>query len=248
VQRLLVSVRGPKEALEAAKGGAAIVDVEYPASALGTPYPLNISDVRHRLNVHGFKRIALSTNIGEQQLVRATACQAALGVATAGADAIKFGLAELSLEAAAYLGKALVRTVRHWHEGKRTYPAVFVDKDMQRFFKPLADGPKLVRAIGADGLLVDTFNKAIGKGLLDFVRVEQIASLASTLHDQGRELWVAGSITLAELPTLWETGVDLVCVRGAACAPGKGSGRFGEVRQDIVRQLVSTIPRRRSKP
>ena len=40
--RLLVSVRGPNEALAAAEGGAHIADVEYPASALGTPYPLNI--------------------------------------------------------------------------------------------------------------------------------------------------------------------------------------------------------------
>lgn len=44
--RLLVSVRGPKEALAAAEGGAHIADVEYPASALGTPYPLNIKAVR----------------------------------------------------------------------------------------------------------------------------------------------------------------------------------------------------------
>ena len=36
---LLVSIRGPVEALAAAKGGAKIAYVEYPASALGTPYP-----------------------------------------------------------------------------------------------------------------------------------------------------------------------------------------------------------------
>ena len=35
LQRLLVSVRGPNEAVAAAKGGAHIADVEYPASALG---------------------------------------------------------------------------------------------------------------------------------------------------------------------------------------------------------------------
>ncbi len=31
--RLLISVRGPNEALEAAKGGAHIADVEFPGSA-----------------------------------------------------------------------------------------------------------------------------------------------------------------------------------------------------------------------
>ena len=89
MQRLLVSVRGPKEALAAIKGGAQIADVEYPASALGTPYPLNIMTVRNRLNKAGYKKIPVSTNIGEVPGVRASSCQAALGVSTSGADLIK---------------------------------------------------------------------------------------------------------------------------------------------------------------
>ena len=76
--RLLVSVRGPDEALAAAEGGAHIADVEYPASALGTPYPLNIKAVREHLDEQGFKDMPISTNIGEDQPVRSTACQAGL--------------------------------------------------------------------------------------------------------------------------------------------------------------------------
>ena len=71
--RLLVSVRGPTEALAAARGGAHIADVEYPASALGTPYPLNIKAVRDRLNNEGFSQVPISTNIGEDQPRRSTA-------------------------------------------------------------------------------------------------------------------------------------------------------------------------------
>lgn len=44
--RLLVSVRGPQEALAAAEGAAHIADVEYPASALGSSYALNIKGNR----------------------------------------------------------------------------------------------------------------------------------------------------------------------------------------------------------
>ena len=80
-QRLLVSVRGKNEALTAWKGGAKIIDVEYPVSALGTPYPLNIVAVRAVLP----KAARVSTNIGEEQPVRGTACQAAIGVSVAGA-------------------------------------------------------------------------------------------------------------------------------------------------------------------
>jgi len=77
MQKLLVSIRGYNEAKEAASGGAHIADVEYPATALGTPYPLNILSVRTRLNKEGYKKVELSTNIGEIQTNRATACQAA---------------------------------------------------------------------------------------------------------------------------------------------------------------------------
>jgi uncharacterized protein (UPF0264 family) len=121
MQKLLVSVRGAKEAIQAVKGGAHIADVEYPASALGTPYPLNIRTVRNRLNKMGYKKVLISTNIGENPIVRASSCQAALGVATAGADIIKCGLAELPLEAAACLGEIIVRTVKNIIQRKRLY-------------------------------------------------------------------------------------------------------------------------------
>ncbi|MCC6682210.1 MAG: hypothetical protein IT445_15015 [Phycisphaeraceae bacterium] len=243
-QRLLISVRGPVEAIAAAKGDAHIADVEYPASALGTPYPLNIAAVRKRLNTNGFRGTLVSTNIGEVPNERANACQAALGVATAGADLIKFGLAELPLEAAAYLGKQIVRTVREWHLKKNLYPAVFVDDDMQRFFKVFRDSVPLAQQINADGVLIDTFNKSIGKGLLDYCTLSDIKAWVQRMHKIKKEAWIAGSITKDELPDLWATGVNVICVRGAACKQVKISGRFGTVDRQIVAELVQTIPKR----
>ena len=87
--RLLVSVRGPNEALAAADGGAHIADVDYPASALGTLHPLNIRAVRQHLDDAGFKNTPISTNLGEEQPVRSKVCQAALCVVVAGAGNIK---------------------------------------------------------------------------------------------------------------------------------------------------------------
>ena len=241
-QRLLVSVRGRNEALTAARAGAAIVDAEYPASALGTPYPLNIQAVRTSLDKAGMKKASVSTNIGERQHERANACQAALGVAVAGADLIKFGLAELPLEPAVYLGREIVRSVRHWFPAKRLFPAVFLDKPLRRFFDPFEQGPELVRRIGADGLLIDTFNKSIGRGLLDYCDTNDLRRWVRRLHASRREAWIAGSIQREELPALWATGVDVICVRGAACKPGRTAGRFGEVDLGVVVALVKTIP------
>lgn len=242
MQKLLVSIRGSVEAIEAAKGGAQIADVEYPASALGTPYPLNIHNVRTELNKANFSNVLVSTNIGEVQQVRASACQAALGVAIAGADLIKFGLAEQSPEAAIYLAKNIVRTVKKLSDNsKKLYPAVFVDEDMTRFFKPLDHGVDLVKESNADGLLIDTYNKLIGKSLLDYMSLDEIAKFVDNMHSINKEAWIAGSVQEFELPNLWETGVDVICVRGAACSSVKGRGRFGTVKKEIVGKLVNTI-------
>jgi uncharacterized protein (UPF0264 family) len=243
LQRLLVSVRGPVEAIEAANGGALIADVEFPASALGTPYPLNIDAVRRRLRQHRFRKVFVSTNIGEDQAVRATACQAALGVASAGADLIKCGLAKLSPEEATYLGDSIVRTVRFWHPSKKVYPAVFIDDELRRTFDPFDHGPTLAAAIKANGVLIDTYDKGIGRGLLDYCSAGELAKWVAVMHKQRREAWIAGSITLEQLPQLWRTGVDVICVRGAAVEALRAGDRFGEVRKRLVKELVSTIPR-----
>jgi len=239
--RLLVSVRGPKEAVAAAQGGAHIADVEYPGSALGTPYPLNIRLVRDELDKNGFNKMPISTNIGEKQTNWSTACQAALGVAVAGANYVKCGLAELTPKAAVRLGGNLVRTVRNWCPEVKVYPAVFPEEDFVDLFDPLTDGPALVKEIDCDGLLIDTFHKNIGMGLLDYYSIDQIGSFVETLHALSKEAWIAGSVTLRELPTLWRTGVDVVCVRGAACASSAEKDRFGAVSTDVVKELVATL-------
>lgn len=239
MQRLLVSIRGPIEALEAAKGGAHIADVEYPASALGTPYPLNIFTVRKRLDRNGFNKIPISTNIGEEQKVRASSCQAALGVALVGADYIKLGFAGLNYEEAVYLGNSIVRTIKKWFPKKKVYPAVFPEHKYSKLFDPLRDGPKLVAEIKCNGLLIDTFKKDIGRGLLDYYTIKQLKKFVNDLHKIGKEAWLAGSITKEQLPALWQTGVDVICVRGATCEKLEGDLRFGEVKKQIVKELLS---------
>lgn len=238
MQRLLVSVRGPNEALAAAKGGAHIIDVEDPTSALGTPYPLNIKAVRDRLESEGFSHLPISTNIGEEQRIRSSACQAALGVAVAGADYIKCGLAGLDPKVAAYLARNLVRTVKEWRPDCKVYPAVFPEEEFTFSFDPLIDGPGLVRQIESDGLLIDTYYKHIDKGLLDYYSSEQVHQLVEVLHGLGRESWIAGSLTRDQVTRLWATGVDVICVRAAACSSDERTHRLGTVESGLVTALL----------
>jgi uncharacterized protein (UPF0264 family) len=241
MQRLLVSVRGPIEALNAIRGGAHIADVEYPQSALGTVYPLNIVGVRNRLDRNNFKKIPISTNIGEKQKIKSSSCQAALGVALAGADYIKLGFAGLDFNEAVDLGGSIVRTIKHWFPKKKVYPAVFPEHKYSKKFNPLKNGSELVKKIDCDGLLIDTFNKDIGKGLLDYYSVDELRKFVTDLHKIGKEAWLAGSVTAEQLPELWETKVDVICVRGAACEKLEGKIRFGKVKTKIVEKLVKKM-------
>lgn len=236
-QKLLVSIRGKREAVAAYEGGAHIIDVEYPASALGTPYPLNICTVRSTLS----GKVAVATNIGEEQTKRSTACQAALGVALAGADIIKAGLAKYKFSDAEYLGCNIVRTIKRWFPKKKVIPALFADKKLRQILDPFKNGPLLGSRISADGILIDTFFKEKGKKLLDLTDIQEISDFVRSCHKNRIEAWLAGSITEEQLPSLWETGVDVICVRGAACLSVASKGRFGQISTGLVRRLVDTI-------
>ena len=238
-QRLLVSIRGKKEALAAVKGGAHIADVEFPASALGTPYPLNIRSVKNAMP----KNIKVATNIGEEQTGRSNACQAALGVALAGADIVKLGLAKMPLAEAKEFGPALVRTVKKWFPRKQCIPALFADERLSKWYiDPIRQGPELAAHMKTDGLLIDTFDKTLGMGLMDYYSISDVGRFVKKCHDRNIEAWLAGSIAKEELPSLWGAGVDVICIRGAACRKGTGPGRFGEVDTKLVKELAETIP------
>jgi uncharacterized protein (UPF0264 family) len=192
-QHLLVAVRGPNEAAEAVEGGADLVDVEA-ASASGTPYPLNIRGVRDRLVEMGRPDVLVSTSIGKVPHSRALASQAALGVAVAGADIVRFGLAEQTLKSASYLATNLIRTVRALAPGpKKLLPVIYVDEDMRRFLRPFEEGPELAVESKADGVVLDVFNERLGVGVLDTCRPDQIAGFAAALHEHGKEPGCPGS-------------------------------------------------------
>ncbi|MBL7995822.1 hypothetical protein JNM05_10680 [bacterium] len=237
MQKLLVSVRGPKEALVAIVGGARIVDAEYPESALGKVYPLNIATIKSLALKH--KGITVSTNIGEKQLNRKTACQMGLGVATAGADIIKIGMAGLNRDKVEMLTDRVSRTIKHWYPRSKVIPAFFVDTALRKSFDPFIQVAWLANFDKIDGILIDTYNKEIHKDLLDYVDVRKIKSFVDNCHKAKLEAWIAGSIKLTQIKKLWQTGVDVICVRSAAC--GSVTDRGGTVRSELVSQLLPGV-------
>lgn len=238
-QRLLISVRGKNDAIEAVAGGAHIIDVEYPGSALGTPYPLNIQAVRKYVP----KDRLVATNIGEKQHVWATASQAALGVAIAGADIIKVGLAELRPGRAADVMKRVVRNVREWAPEKILIAAFFAEEELRRILDPITQAQQVALTANVEGILIDTFFKERGKGLLAHLTLQQLEEFVERCHQNSLEAWIAGSITNEQMPELWRTGVNVICIREAATIKEGKRGRMGRVSRMLVEELVRTIPK-----
>lgn len=67
------------------------------------------------------------------------------------------------------------------------------------------------------------------------------------MHKLGKEAWVAGSIRKDQLAYLVKIEVDVICVRKAACEELDGHGRFGEVKKDIVRELIIELSNHKSR-
>jgi uncharacterized protein (UPF0264 family) len=88
---------------------------------------------------------------------------------------------------------------------------------------------------GATGVLLDTAYKH-GPGLVRLVSPETLTSWVALAHGAGLTAAVAGKVTADDLPWLFETGADIVGVRGAACE----NGRSSRVVERKVRTLAQT--------
>lgn len=235
----MISVRGKKEAVTAIKGGADIIDAEYPFSALGSAYPLNIRAIRQVTPLDKM----VSTNIGEKQYRWSTSAQAALGVAVAGADVIKVGLGGLrTFESSFVVMDRVVRNVKYWFPNKAMITTLFADWKEAKSINPV-HGAKLAKKAKSAGLLIDTFSKNRDKNLLDYLDYNVLSKIISDCHSSHLKCWLAGSLRYEHLRELWKIGVDVVCVRGAACRGGRERG--AEVELSRVKKLVATKPKQR---
>ena len=235
--KLLVSVVVVGEARAAAEAGADIVDVKNPAEgSLGAPPPEVIEGVRAVVPAE----LPVSAAIGDMPNLPGTAALAALGAARSGATFVKVGLWGVSTEADAV---ALLHTVREAVPGAMVVAGAYADA--QRVpHAPLAPGllPRVAHAAGADVCLLDTAIKD-GRGLLDFLSPDALASLVDEAHAAGLQLALAGALRAEDLPMLAATGADIAGVRSAACGDDRRSGPLEPARVRALRAACAATPR-----
>jgi uncharacterized protein (UPF0264 family) len=235
--KLLVSVVDVGEARAAAAAGADIVDVKNPSEgSLGAPSPAVIAGVRAAIP----GELPVSAAIGDMPNLPGTAALAALGAAHSGATFVKVGLWGVSTEADAV---ALLRAVRDAVPGAVVVAAAYADARRVEH-APLAPEllPRVARGAGVAACLLDTAVKD-GRGLLQWLAPDALASLVADAHAAGLQIALAGALGAEDLPVVRDAGADIAGVRSAACGDGRRSGSLEAARVRALRAACATPPR-----
>jgi (5-formylfuran-3-yl)methyl phosphate synthase len=235
--KLLVSVVDASEARAAAAAGADIVDVKNPAEgSLGAPSPAVIAAVRAAVPA----QLPVSAAIGDMPNIPGTAALAALGALRSGATFVKVGLWGVSTESEAV---ALLHTVREAAPAALVVAGAYADA-RRVTHAPLAPEllPRVAHAAGVGVCLLDTAVKD-GRGLLEWLSPDALASLVDEAHATGLQVALAGALRGEDLPVILATGADIAGVRSAACADDSRSGPLEATRVRALRTACAATPR-----
>jgi uncharacterized protein (UPF0264 family) len=228
--QLLVSVRAGDEVAAALAGGADIIDAKEPArGSLGPVVPEVLQAILARVPESVPFSVALGDFTAPDAVRHAVAganvprrrapIYLKLGFAGERSEAVVTSLVAAALDAAA---AASVRPV--------VVPVAY--GDYQSAGSPAPEGVlRVAIKAGARAFLMDTYLKD-GRGLLDWIALDRLQTLAADARSAGLLLAIAGSLDLAALDRV--AGIaDVVGVRGAACR----GGREGSVDAELVRRL-----------
>ncbi len=239
--KLLVSVTNKKEALEALKGGAHIIDVKNPREgSLGANFPRIIRQVREIVP----DKVEVSATIGDLPNLPGTASLAALGAAVSGADYVKAGLFGVKkVEEAVSLMKEVCRAVKDYNSTLKVIAAGYADFQEVDCLNPL-ELPAIARKTEADGVLLDMKVKG-QKKLFDFLNDDTLRNFVEESHKHGLMVALAGGLDKGDISRLLNLRADVVGIRRAVLNPKNQVS--GEVQSTAVMEFTKIINRYESR-
>ncbi|MDD3455273.1 MAG: (5-formylfuran-3-yl)methyl phosphate synthase, partial [Methanobacteriales archaeon] len=192
---LLVSPINTKEAIEAIKGGADIIDVKNPREgSLGASFPWIIREIR-RITPDN---MLVSATLGDVPYKPGTVSLAALGALTAGADYIKVGLyGTKNFKEAVDVMENVVKTIKDEKNEAFVVAAGYADAHRIGSLDPM-EIPEVAYESGADVAMLDTAVKD-GRTLFDFLSVDELQEFVQEAHDRKLKAALAGSIKKEQL-------------------------------------------------
>lgn len=232
--KLLISPMNQEEVLNAVSGGADIIDVKNPSEgSLGANFPWVIKELRGIVP----ESIEVSATVGDFPNLPGSASLAALGAATCGVDYVKVGLYGVkSISDADYFSKMVVKSVNEFNRNVSVVLAAYADYNRIDAidFKLL---PDVGARAGANVVMIDTAVKD-GKRLFDHASLTELSDFVLRAHELGLITAFGGSIVGDDFEILYDLGVDIVGVRGAAC---ENENRRSQIKENKVRALKSKL-------
>ncbi len=234
--KLLVSVANKKEALEAIKGRAHIIDVKNPEEgSLGANFPRVIRQVKEIVP----NTVEVSATIGDLPNLPGTASLAALGAAASGAKYVKAGLFGVKTSAeATILMREVCRAVRDYNNASKVIAAGYADFNKVGCLNPLKL-PKVAYKAEAHGVMIDVKIKDSESRLFNFLGDKELKEFVHEAHNSNLIAALAGSLERQDVPRLHYLGTDVIGVRRAVCS--KRDRLNGEVQRKAVLEFAKEI-------
>lgn len=238
--KLLVSPTDEKDAIEAVKGGADIIDVKDPSvGSLGAASPELIRLVKRVVG----EGIPVSAAIGDVPNLPGTIAQAALGASIAGADFVKVGLyGTRNHEEARRVLHSVVHALEEFGRDSVAVAALYADHARAGTMDPM-DLPRIAEGINVGVVMVDTAVKD-GKNLFDFMSTERVAKFVDVSREQNFRVALAGSLSGESFKKATLLRPDIVGVRTAALSGGNRDS--GRVDSELVAELKRTVKESRA--
>lgn len=233
--KLLISPKNEAEAVEAAAGGADIIDVKNPDEGrLGASFPWIIRRVRQVTPAN----IEVSCTVGEAPNLPGSMALASLGAAATGVNYIKAGLFGLkTAEEAMYLMRNVAQAAKEYNPAVKVVVSGYADAVRVCTVDPMMV-PKIAYEAKADVAMLDTAIKD-GKNLFTFLTKPQLRSFVDEAHGYGLKVALAGSLQKTDLAEVYALGADVVGVRGAACTLSDRVN--GQITREKVQELVEIV-------
>ncbi|VAX15436.1 hypothetical protein MNBD_NITROSPINAE03-1406 [hydrothermal vent metagenome] len=210
--RLLATVVCVEEAMMLS-GAVDLLDVKNPSKgSLGAPDIKTVRDIKKAVG----SATPLSVALGD---LDGKTVGLGLSMASAGADIIKIGLADIRRAKAIDVFKTLKKNLP---PKVRVVAAAYADAGYHRFFSP-SGLPSFAVEAEADGILIDTFEKS-GKKLFDFLSVYELASIISTARGLKLMTALAGSLGADDIEDAALAAPGFVGFRSAITISGNRSG------------------------
>lgn len=244
--RLLLTVVRASELGTALGAGPDLLDLKDPSrGSLGPPPSALVRQAARRL---AGSSPGLSVPLGDGPHGPGAVGAAAGRAARSGADYVKVGLLGHARreEAVEVLGRARVGIDGSGHPGAELVAVSFADARNGRAPPPGGLVEAAVRG-GADRVMLDTLDKGAGP-VTDLLGRGRLGRWLAAARGRGLGTALAGGLGPGEVRGLAGLGVEVVGVRGGACADGVRSARLDPGRARELAEAVRAVNRREAAP